>query len=142
VRFEEYFLEQKNRHQEDLFYDPLMDGAYITGAFAAAIVHYSWEGVYQKNEETGQWEQVNKVSQNESFKKWLSIRPINRSNLLQIRDKAEFFMRRFGLLNSLTKELAELSTRYFLPKRQSAVSDAEVSFAFSRGYYDLMKFLK
>ena len=149
--FSEWFLRQKKLRKEDLFYDKILEAAYLVGAFSAAVVHYSWNGVWKsaEGEESDEspaddknWERISKVLHNETFKKWLSIRPITRSNLLQIRDKAEYFMRRLGLDHRYTRELADLSTRCFPLKSDSSVSDAEVSFAFSRGYYDFMRFVK
>jgi len=149
--FGEWFLRQKESQENDLFYDKILEAAYLVGAFSAAVVHYSWVGVWKsaEGEESDEvpsgeknWERVSKVVQNDTFKKWLSIRPITRSNLLQIRDKAEYFMRRLGLDHRYTRELADLSTRCFPLKSDSPVSDAEVSFAFSRGYYDFFRFLK
>ncbi|WOE69681.1 hypothetical protein RZR97_11300 [Hydrogenimonas thermophila] len=139
--FSEFFHQKLEKEKESFFYSETMIGAYIVGAYASAIIHSSWRGAFQKSE-TGEWIRVSRVEKNETFKKWLSNQQIVRSNLIKIADKAAEFHRRFNLDSNLNQELAQLVTDYLKPKVNDGTTNAEVSFAFLRGYNDFLKYKK
>jgi len=128
------FFENK-REKDNLFSRESLISAYLVGAFASAIIKYSFEGVKNRNGEL-----ISFVKENETFKKWLSNQQITQKNLLRIFNKASHFQRKFNLDNLIIRDLSTLVTDYLKVENSKGVSNQEVSFAFLRGFNDFIKF--
>ncbi|SFV58069.1 hypothetical protein MNB_SV-14-246 [hydrothermal vent metagenome] len=118
------------KKDSEYFKRDVIKGAYLIGAYAKAIIDSSYKnsgGV---------------VSENETFKKWLSNQQIIQSNLKRIFNKANEFERKFNLGSKRNRDLSTLVTTYFIEDSSEKVLQQEVSFSFVRGFNDYAKFKK
>lgn len=135
--FSKYYS-NRQKDSDWLFQKDALTAAYLVGAYASAIVESSWDGVFKTADEKKV--QVSRVTENETFKKWLSNQQITYKNLLKISNKAAYFHRRFNLDSAINSDLSSLVTKHLTPKANEIVLDQEVSFAFLRGFNDFKTF--
>ncbi len=132
------FFEKKQIEDETFFQKKALVSAYLVGAYASAIIESSWDGVHKTID--GEMMQISRVSENETFKKWLSNQQITYKNLLKIVNKAAYFHRKFNLDSAINDDLSRLVTDHLHLKPEEVVLDQEVSFAFLRGFNDFKTF--
>lgn len=118
------------KKESDYFKRSVIREAYLVGAYSKAIIDSSYKN------------RGGVVSENETFKKWLSNQQIIQSNLKRIFNKANEFERKFKLSSQRNSDLSTLVTTYFSEDSSEKVLQQEVSFAFIRGFNDYSTFKK
>ncbi|GEM_PF-439171 len=132
------FFQTKSEQEKDFFKRDMITSAYLVGAYASAIIESSWDGV--KKTVDGELQLISHVTENETYKKWLSGQQIISSNLQRIFNKAAYYHRRFNLDNAINQDLSTLVTDNVKLKYKDKALEQEVSFAFLRGYNDFRTF--
>lgn len=121
-------FETKLTDEASFFKRDSIKEAYLIGAYCKGIIDSSFNPKGKV------------VSENTTFKKWLSNQSIIQSNLQRIFAKAASFERKFQLDSTRNRDLSTLITTYAKPGNQEVVLQQEISFAFIRGFNDYSQF--
>ena len=131
ILFSEKFNKQ---YREKIFNNnKILEKSYLIGAYSKAIIYTSWTGG-NKNTKV--------VSENITFKKWLSNQQISLKNLKNIFVKAQSFERKFNLNTKIIQDLSSLVTENGFDKNLKTILKQDISFSFIQGFNDFDKLLK